>query len=65
MNGVPLSLAAQIHNDLQDLAFALEYTEQGARIHVPERIQEHIGHLMLKVQALHDILKGETLEIHR
>lgn len=65
MNGVPLRLAAQIHNDLQDLAFALEYTEQGARTHVPERIQEHIGHLLLKVQALHDILKGETHEIHR
>jgi hypothetical protein len=60
MNGVPLRLAAQIHNDLQDLTFALEYTEQGARTHVPERIQEHIGHLLLKVQALHDILKGET-----
>ena len=60
MSGVPLRLAAQIHNDLQDLTFALEYTEQGARTHVPERIQEHIGHLLLKVQALKDVLKGET-----
>lgn len=59
MNGVPLRLAAQIHNDLQDLTFALEYTEQGARTHVPERIQEYIGKLLLKVQALNDVLKGE------
>jgi hypothetical protein len=65
MNGVPLRLAAQIHNDLQDLTFALEYTEQGARTHVPERIQEYIGKLLLNAQALHDILKGETHEIHR
>ena len=60
MSGVPLRLAAQIHNDLQDLTFALEYDEHGAHTHVPERIQEYLGHLLLKVQALNDVLKGET-----
>jgi hypothetical protein len=59
MKGVPLRLAAQIHNDLQDLTFALEYDEQGGHTHVPERIQEYIGKLLLNAQTLHDILKGE------
>lgn len=61
MSGVPLRLAAQIHNDLQDLTFALEYDERGAHQHVPERIQEYLGKLMLNAQTLHDTLKGEKV----
>ena len=53
-------LAAQIHNDLQDLTFALEYDEQGAHQHVPERIQEYLGMLYIKMNMLHETLKGET-----
>ena len=64
MNGVPLRLTAQIHNDIQDLTFALEYTEAGARTHVPERIQEYLGKLYLNTELLHKTLKGETHEIH-
>ena len=60
MKGVPLRLAAQIHNDIQDLTFALEYTEAGAHTHVPERIQEYLGQLYLNTKLLHETLKGET-----
>lgn len=60
MNGIPLRLAAQIHNDIQDLTFALEYTEQGAHTHVPERVQEYLGKLYLNTKLLHETLKGET-----
>ena len=60
MTGVPLRLAAQINNDLQDLTFALEYTEQGAHIHVPERIQEYLAKLWVNANALHETLKGTT-----
>jgi hypothetical protein len=58
MSGVPLRLAAQIHNDIQDLTFALEYTEKGERTHVPERIQEYLGKLYINTQLLHETLKG-------
>ena len=60
MSGVPLRLAAQIHNDIQDLTFALEYTEKGERTHMPERIQEYLGKLYINTQLLHETLKGET-----
>jgi hypothetical protein len=60
MSGVPLRLAAQIHNDIQDLTFALEYDEQGGHVHVPERVQEYLGKLYINTQLLHETLKGET-----
>jgi len=60
MSGVALRLAAQIHNDIQDLTFALEYDEQGAHVHVPERIQEYLGKLYLNTELLYKTLKGET-----
>jgi hypothetical protein len=53
-------LAAQIHNDLQDLTFALEYDEQGAHQHVPERIQEYLGMLYTKLQQLNLVLREEA-----
>lgn len=59
MSGVSLRLAAQIHNDLQDLTFALEYNEQGAHQHIPERVQEYLGKLYLNSETLHQTLKGE------
>jgi hypothetical protein len=52
-------LAAQIHNDLQDLTFALEYDEQGVHQHVPERIQGYLSTLYTKMGMLHETLKGE------
>lgn len=59
MSTSALSLAAQIHNDVQDLTFALEYDEHGAHTHVPERIQDYLGKLYLKTELLHKTLKGE------
>jgi len=59
MSGTPLRLAAQIHNDIQDLTFALEYDEQGAHTRVPERVQEYLGKLYLNTKLLHETLKGE------
>jgi hypothetical protein len=53
-------LAAQIHNDLQDLTFALEYDEQGAHQHVPERIQEYLGMLYTKMGMLNLALQEQT-----
>lgn len=47
-----VGLAAQIHNDLQDLTFALEYDEQGVHQHLPERVQECLGKLYVKSQQL-------------
>jgi hypothetical protein len=61
MKGTPLRLAAQIYNDLQDLSFALEYTDQGASQHVPERVREYLATLMDNTQALHEILEGEKV----
>jgi len=53
-------LAAQIHNDLQDLTFALEYDEQGAHQHVPERIQEYLSTLYTKMGMLNLALQEQT-----
>ena len=61
MKGVALRLAAQIHNDIQDLTFALEYDAHGAHVHVPERVQEYLGKLYLNTELLHATLKGETV----
>jgi len=59
MSGTPLRLAAQIHNDIQDLTFALEYDEQGVHQHIPERVQEWLGKLYLNTELLHKTLKEE------
>lgn len=53
-----LSTTAQMHNDLQDLAFALEYDEQGVHQRVPERVQEYLGSLMRKNSELRTKLEG-------
>jgi hypothetical protein len=53
-------LAAQIHNDLQDLTFALEYDEQGAHQHVPERIQGYLSTLYTKMGMLNLALQEQT-----
>ena len=59
MKGVPLRLTAQIYNDLQDLSFELEYTDQGVARHVPERVKEYLAKLMDNTQTLHELLEGE------
>ena len=53
-------LAAQIHNDLQDLTFALEYDEQGAHQHVPERVKQALYGLFSNIQMLNLQVKEQT-----
>lgn len=61
MSNAPMRLVAQIHNDLQDLIFALEYNEQGVHQHIPEHVQDWLGKLYDKTAQLHELLKGEKV----
>ncbi len=53
-------LAAQLHNNLQDLMFALEYDEQGVHQHIPERVKQALCGLFSNIQMLNLQVKDEV-----
>jgi hypothetical protein len=55
-------LAALLHNDIQDLFYALEYDEHGKSVHVPERLRHPLATLYTRSQLLTLTVKDESCD---
>ena len=53
-----LTITAQMHNTLNDLAYALEYDEAGNNRYVPEQVRRYLRSLTDYNSRLHTRLEG-------